>query len=136
VAPPPGDGTLLYVLEPVRNDWGRGIDGEFQALDYFLSHINALEPAPIRRVLLRPHPSDPDGKYDRYLDAGLNIELDRSTDMASALCRADVVAGVESFALTLALAAGRTVYSSLPPWAPALRLPQEGILQIRHHCPT
>ncbi len=136
VAQPPGDGTLLYVLEPVRNDWGLGIEGEFQALDYLLSHINALEPAPIRRVLLRPHPSDPVGKYDRYLDAGLNIKLDRSKDMATALCQADVVAGVESFALTLALAAGRPVYSSLPPWAPALRLPQEGIRQIRQLCPT
>ena len=136
VAPPPGDGTLLYVLEPVRNDWGRGIEGEFQALDYFLSHMNALEPAPIRRVLLRPHPSDPAGKYDHYRDAGLNIEMDLSTDMATALCRADVVAGVESFALTLALAAGRSVYSSLPPWAPALRLPQEGIRQIRLLSPT
>ena len=136
VAPPPGNGTLLYVLEPIRNDWGRGVEGEFQALDYCLGHLNALEPNPIRRVLLRPHPSDPVGKYDRYLDAGLNIELDLSLDMATALCKADVVAGVESFALTLALAAGRAVYSSLPPWAPALRLPQDGIRQIRQHCLT
>jgi hypothetical protein len=136
VASPPGDGTLLYVLEPVRNDWGRGIEGEFQALDYFLGRLNSLEPAQIRRILLRPHPSDPAGKYDRYLDAGLNIELDRSKDMATALCQADVVAGVESFALTLGLAAGRAVFSSLPPWAPMLRLPQEGIRQIRQHCPT
>jgi hypothetical protein len=56
--------------------------------------------------------------------------------MAAAISQADIVAGVESFALTLALAAGRTVYSSLPPWAPALRLPQEGIRQIRRLYPT
>jgi hypothetical protein len=136
VAPPPGDGTLLYVLEPVRNDWGRGIEGELQALEYFLARRDALESGPIRRVLLRPHPSDPAGKYARYLDAGSHIELDSSVDMAAALSQADVVAGVESFALTLALAAGRTVYSSLPPWAPALRLPQEGIRQIRRLSPT
>ena len=134
VGPPPGDGTLLYVLEPVRNDWGRGVEGEFQALDYLLVHLNSLEPTPIRRILLRPHPSDPVGKYDRYLNAGLNIELDCSTDMAKALCQADVVVGVESFALTLALAAGRAVYSSLPPWAPVMRLPQVGIQQIRQCC--
>jgi hypothetical protein len=131
VAPPPGDGTILYVLEPVRNDWGRGIEGEFQALEYFLARCDALESSPIRRVLLRPHPSDPVGKYARYINAGSHIELDSSVDMAAALSQADVVAGVESFALTLALAAGRTVYSSLPPWAPELRLPQEGIRQIR-----
>jgi hypothetical protein len=136
VAPPPGDGTLLYVLEPVRNDWGRDIEGEFQALDYLLSNINALEHGPIHRVLLRPHPSEPVGKYDRYFGGDLKIELDKSTNIATALCKADVVAGVESFALTIALAAGRAVYSSLPPWAPALRLPQDGIRQIRHHFPT
>ena len=136
VAPPPGDGTLLYVLEPVRNDWGLGVQGEFQALEYFLARYDALEFGPIRRVLLRPHPSDPAGKYDRYLYAGSHIELDYSLDMAAALSQADVVVGVESFALTLALAAGRTVYSSLPPWAPKLRLPQEGIRQIRRLSPT
>jgi hypothetical protein len=131
VSPSPGDGTLLYVLEPVRNDWGRGVEGEFQALEYFLAHRHLLEPEPIRRILLRPHPSDPAGKYARYLDADSHIKLDRSGGMAEALSQAGMVAGVESFALTLALAAGRTVYSSLPPWAPALRLPQEGIRQIR-----
>jgi hypothetical protein len=136
VAPPPGDGTLLYVLEPVRNDWGLGVEGEFQALEYFLARCNVLESGPISRVLLRPHPSDPEGKYALYLDAGSHIELDRSLDMAAALSQADVVVGVESFALTLALAAGRTVYSSLPPWAPKLRLPQEGIRQIRRLSPT
>lgn len=136
VAPPPGDGTLLYVLEPVRTDWERGVDGEFQALEYLLAHRDVLAPGPVRRIVLRPHPSDPAGKYDRYLNAQAGIELDRSADMAMALSQADVVAGVESFALTLALAAGRAVYSSLPPWAPALRLPHEGIRQIRRLSPT
>lgn len=136
VAPPPGDGTLLYVLEPVRNDWGCGTAGEFQALEYLLAHRDALTPAPVRRILLRPHPSDPAGKYASYIDAHPDISLDHSADMAAALSQADIVAGVESFALTLALAAGRAVYSTLPPWAPALRLPQEGIRQIRRLSPT
>lgn len=136
VAPPPCDGTLLYVLEPVRNDWGSGTEGEFQALEYLLAHRDALVPGPVRRILLRPHPSDPAGKYARYLNAHLDIALDCSANMAAALSQADVVAGVESFALSLALACGRAVYSSLPPWAPALRLPQEGIRQIRRLSPT
>lgn len=136
VAPPPGDGTLLYVLEPVLNDWGRGTEGEFQALEYLLAHRDALAPGPVRRILLRQHPSDPEGKYARYLDVYADISLDRSADMAAALSQADLVAGVESFALTLALAAGRVVYSSLPPWAPALRLPQAGIRQIRRLSPS
>lgn len=136
VSPPPGDGTMLYVLEPVRNEWGRGAPGEFQALDYTLQQLQALGALPVRRIVLRPHPSDPADKYLPYLDADPRIEMDRSADMAEAISRADVVVGVESFALTVALATGRAVYSSLPPWAPALRLPQEGIRQIRRLCPT
>lgn len=136
VSPPPNTGTLLYVLEPVRNDWDRGLEGEFQALDYLLLHLDSLGTSVVRRILLRPHPSDPEGKYHHYLTADPRIELDHSADMASAISQADVVVGVESFALTMALAAGRAVYSSLPPWAPALRLPQEGIRQIRRICPS
>lgn len=136
VAPPPGNGTLLYLLEPVRSNWGRSVEGEFQALEYLLASLDLLGPGAIRQVFLRPHPSDAAGKYDRYLDASANIKIDRSIDMASALSQADVVAGVESYGLTLALAAGRSVFSSLPPWAPALRLPQEGIRQIRRLSPT
>jgi hypothetical protein len=136
VSPPPQTGTLLYVLEPTRNDWSRRLAGEFQALDYFLSHLDVVSNQSVRRIILRPHPSDPDGKYARYLSQDPRIELDKSADMAAAISQADVVVGVESFALTLALAAGRPVFSSLPPWAPELRLPQEGIQQLRLICPT
>ena len=136
VSSPPEDGTLLYVLEPVRSDWGRGEQGEFQALDYTLQHLQALSSMPIRRIVLRPHPSDPADKYCRYLDADPRIEMDRSADMCQAMSQADIVVGVESFALVLALAAGRPVFTSLPPWAPVLRLPQEGIQQIRQLYPT
>jgi hypothetical protein len=136
VSPPPGDGTLLYVLEPVRSDWGRSEQGEFQALDYTLQHLQALGNTLIHRIVLRPHPSDPADKYRKYLTSDNRIEMDRSTDMAEAISRADMVVGVESFALTLALAAGRVVYSSLPPCAPALRLPQESIQEIRRLCPA
>lgn len=131
----PEDGTLLYVLEPVRSNWGRREQGEFQALDYTLQQLHTLSRMPIRRIVLRPHPSDPEDKYCRYLDVDPRIEMDRSYDLSLAVSQADIVVGVESFALTLALAAGRSVFSSLPPWAPALRLPQEAIKQIRQLCP-
>jgi len=40
------------------------------------------------------------------------------------------VVGCESFALVVALAAGRRVCSTLPPWAPPCRLPQPGIVRL------
>jgi len=132
VKPAPGEGNLLYLLEPIRQTWGRQMDGEFQALDFALAHVDDLLPKGVSKIILRPHPSESPDKYSDYLLLNQRIKLDTSADLAQALSFADVVVGVESFALTLALAAGRPVYSSLPPWAPPLRLPHTDIQQIRH----
>lgn len=123
---------LLYVLEPMRTDWGRGEGGEFQALDYFVSKLPCLNlPAEIV-IRLRPHPSDPKGKYDAWIamHPELNILVDHSLQMSEALSRARWVAGCESFALVIALGAGRQVYCTLPPWAPACRLPHHGLIHL------
>jgi hypothetical protein len=141
VAPlPPASGQpdeppqVLYVLEPMRTDWGRGVPGEFQALDHFMrTRVAAGVPAnaPIR---LRPHPSDAPGKYDAWIAAQrrrANVALDRQATLAGAIGVSTWVVGCESFALVIALAAGRRVFTSLPPWAPACRLPQPGITRLR-----
>jgi hypothetical protein len=132
IGPPPGNGTVLIVLEPVRNTWGRGQEGEFQALDYLFDHLGRLWPTGVTQVMLRPHPSESADKYQAWLARHPLVCIDTSPGVAEAISRADVVVGVESFALTIALAACRPVYSSLPPWAPPLRLPHAGIQQIRH----
>lgn len=122
---------LLYLLEPMRNDWGRHEQGEFQALDYLLARLPDLDLPQDTVVTLRPHPSDPPGKYADYLHGphAYRIELDEGS-LADALSSARWVAGCESFALTLALRAGRTVFCSLPPWAPACRLPHADLIKI------
>lgn len=130
LASPP---ELLYVLEPFRTDWGRGTPGEFQALDYFVSHLSSLGLPSATTINLRPHPSDACGKYDEWIarHPNLNIRLDESLTITESLGRASWVAGCESFALVLALMAGRKVYCTLPPWAPACRLPQTGIVFVQ-----
>jgi hypothetical protein len=83
---------------------------------------------------LRPHPSDPPGKYLDWIAArraDLPVELDASPTLAAAISGARWVAGCESYALVVALAAGREVFGTLPPWAPPCRLPQAGIRQLR-----
>ncbi|BBU63723.1 hypothetical protein MSC49_36580 [Methylosinus sp. C49] len=132
IGPPPGKERILYVLEPVRNDWGHGTPGEFQALDYALSRLTLFAPASNSILALRPHPSESVEKYQAYADRHPYIRFDHAPDLSAAISDADIVIGVESFALTLALAAGRRVFSTLPPWAPLLRLPHQGIIQIRN----
>lgn len=123
---------LLYVLEPMRTDWGRGTQGEFQALDYFVDCLPRLRLPPETVIRLRPHPSDAAGKYDRWIAGhrNLNIQLDGTISIAQSLGRSAWVAGCESFALILALMAERKVYCTLPPWAPSCRLPHEGLVHL------
>jgi hypothetical protein len=132
ISPAPANGTVLYILEPVRQNWGRDQAGEFQALEFALKTIDRLYPVGVSKILLRLHPSESSDKYEKYLVSDARIEMDASEDLAAAISFADIVVGVESFALSVALEAGRIVYSSLPPWAPALRLPHPGIQQLRN----
>lgn len=136
-APPCGarDQDVLYVAEPARSDWGRGTPGEFQALDYFMAHrkeADIPDEAPIR---LRPHPSDPPGKYDQWAAGQGNISIDRSPDLGTALGGARWVVGCQSYALVVALEAGRHVISALPPWAPRCVLPHSGIVHLSELAP-
>ena len=130
-------GELLYILEPARNTWGRTSQGEFQALDFFIRKLTRFDlPKPVN-VVLRSHPSDPKGKYDAWISKYQNLfgksisfTLQGDVSLEEAIARASFVIGCESYALTIALAAGKKVYCSLPPWAPKCRLPHKGIIPL------
>jgi len=123
--------TLLYVLEPIRTDWGRGTPGEFQALDFFVQHLNLIVGNLPVHVSLRPHPSDAPGKYDSWIKKHneINIDLNTQPDLGMAIEHAKWVVGAETFAMVVANAAGRQTYSSLPPWGHRCQLPQS---EIKH----
>ncbi len=130
----PRDGReLLYILEPARSDWGRDKLGEFQALDFFVERLGELKLPGETRLRLRPHPSDPAGKYDEWIARHnhLDIEMAASEPLSDAISRASTVVGCNSFALVVALAAGRRVVCTLPPWAPACYLPHRGLIQLK-----
>lgn len=133
--PPPSscEDNLLYVLEPARSCWGKSQPGEFQALDYMLEKLPLMKLPHGINIRLRPHPSENKGKYQSWIaqQNNANITLDESATLASALSDSKWVAGCESYALTLALASGRTVYCTLPPWAPTCRLPHKGLIQVK-----
>ena len=123
---------LLYLLEPMRSDWGQGELGEFQALRYFFERLSLLSLPTDTVIRLRPHPSDYPGKYDTFLAPrnGFQVLLDTG-DLSRALSRAHWVVGCQTYAMTIALRAGRKVYSSLPPWAPTCILPHQGLVHIK-----
>lgn len=128
--PVPPHGDALFLLEPARNDWGRAAQGEFQALDYFSQHREAAGIPADTQLRLRPHPSDPPGKYDAWIAAHPNSALDTAPDMARALAPARWVAGMNSAGLVIALEAGRNVISALPPHAPPCVLPHAAITRL------
>lgn len=126
-------GNVLYVLEPIRQAWGSSDPpGEFQALDFFVKNLGVIGLDGNASIKLRPHPSDIVGKYDQWIGSqnGLNISLDASSTLAESVAWADVVVGCETYAMVVALAAGKRVISSIPPWAPSCILPQAGILKL------
>ena len=130
--PPEDSRTILYLLEPLRMDWGRGTLGEFQALDFFAEQLHLVVGSQPLEIVLRPHPSDPAHKYDEWIKShpNLSIKLDQGTSLSEAIGRARWVVGAETFAMVVAVAAGRQTYSSLPPWAHRCRLPHKEIVHL------
>ena len=129
--------SLLYLLEPIRSDWGRGELGEFQALKYFLKRLPQLGLPEDTVIKLRPHPSDVTGKYDSFLTTQGPYKVFLATDeLSRELSNARWAAGCQTYAMTLAIKAGRMVFCSLPPWAPECVLPHEGVIHVKNWSAT
>jgi len=134
---------LLYLLEPIRVPWPGGPwaweYGELQGVRYWLEQLPLLTKhgwiAPhehLEALVLRPHPSERDGKYDALISEASQrwpIRLDKSPSLAAALGWADMAFGCETQALVAALACGLSAFSTVPPWAPPCRLPHAAL----HH---
>lgn len=127
-------GQLLYVLEPLRFSWqGCRQPAEFEVLDFFVRNLSKVASTGSLQIRLRPHPSDADGKYAAWLNenAKHDISMNSSSSLSEAIGRAEWVAGCETAAMVIALAAGRKVLGTLPPCAPKCRLPHAGIVHLR-----
>jgi len=125
---------VLYVLEPIHLDWNNSdIAGEYQALNYFIQHLDFIGDENQIEIRLRAHPSEKDGKYNDWCKKNehLNIVLDTENDLSDLIAWSDWVVGCETFSMVIALHANRKILSSLPPWAPLCKLPHEGIIQLR-----
>jgi hypothetical protein len=130
---PPRAGRVLFLGEPLRYTWhGLTKPGELEALDYLLSNIELLGVQGPLQIRLRPHPSDPPGKYEQSIARHTNFDLaiDHCESLSHAIAEAEWVAGCETAALVVALEAGKRAISTLPPTAPRCRLPHQKLLHL------
>ena len=127
------DLRILYLLEPMHTDWERGkVNGEFQALEYFLSKLPQIFHQKSWQMRLRLHPSEEPHKYDSWLllQSDKRISIDENS-LVESMSWSNLIAGCESNAMVLGLLAGRRVVSTLPPWAHNCRLPHIEIELLR-----
>jgi len=126
--------SILYVCEPIGEHallrhgnahfWGYV---EEEALRYFLSNCSVLG-KPIRRILIRSHPSESTGKYSwAQGEFELPIEMGGRHTLLEEIVSSDVVVGCGSMAMVVALLAGKKVISCIPPGGKACALPHTEI---------
>lgn len=135
--PPAGEThnlRVLYVCEPLREHalreygnerhWGYT---EEEALRYFLGNLHVLG-APIDRIVIRPHPSEPLDKYGwAKKEFDLPIVNGGAKTLFEEVAESDVVVGCESMAMVIGLLAERRVLSCIPPGGKPCSLPQPEI---------
>jgi hypothetical protein len=134
----PGGLRILYVCEPIRehalrnygneHHWGYTEEG---AIRFFLANTDLLG-APIGRIVIRPHPSEPSGKYDWVSqEYDLRIMTGGAISLIKEVAASDVVVGCESMAMVVGLLAGRRVISCIPPGGKPCELPQPEIEKMQ-----
>ena len=121
---------LLFVCENISEHaqmqhgdprfWGYT---EFDAIDYLFTNIKALQ-VNISSVTIRPHPSDPEGKYDGVITNYSDLAcLSSGKTLLEDVATSDIVVGCESMAMVIALQCGRRVVSCIPLRQVGLKLP-------------
>lgn len=131
--------TVLFVSENI-SDGERLLHGderhrgytEFDAIQYLIENLNVLD-GRIKKVVIRPHPSDPIGKYahlaGRYPDV---VEVSGGNSLIEEIAGAEIIAGCQSMALVVGLMAHKVVVSCIPPDGQACLLPQEDVVHLKN----
>jgi hypothetical protein len=123
---------FLFLCEPISSD--RFIQkkdyNEFDALEYFFRILENLNFQDLR-ITIRPHPSDPDQKYESSIPVGFrNTVIDYSSSLVENLAKSRVIVGCNTMAMIVALDLGKTVLSATPPPATTF-FPHKRITKIQ-----
>lgn len=104
---------------------------EIDAIKFFFKNIKAIG-ASVEQVVIRPHPSDPSGKYDWVLEAYPDMaKLSAGSPLIKEIAESDMVVGCESMAMVVGLLAKKKVVCCIPSDGHSCRLPQKEILHLR-----
>lgn len=132
--------SILYLTEPftshARIQFG-DINGwafnEYNALDYFIDSFQSLCNVEKIQITIRNHPAEEHNKYAGYIGSrkGMEIVLSAEPSLIVDIATNDALAGCDTMALMVGVTLGKTVYSSLPPFAGEPSLPSEGIIYLR-----
>jgi hypothetical protein len=124
---------ILFLMEPIRQQWGPlEIEGEMLSFNYLIDNIKLLEINEFIEIVIRPHPSDANGKYSHLLMTNnkLSISVSSKVSLAEQLAWSDLVVGCQTYAMIIALAVNKTVVSAIPASKPRCILPHSDIIHL------
>ena len=129
---------LLYLTEPIRNNWGKNELGEYQAMNYFFNKLSKLDLPEDIEVIVKTHPSENNEKYNtlisRYSKKNKISLAHKSSQLADLISMSKWVAGCQTYALVVASNAGRKIFISLPKNGPKSIFPHENFEELRKIC--
>jgi hypothetical protein len=118
-----GGERVLYVAEPISvgalRTTGDPLGWGYEERGALRGYLERAAGAAVR---VRQHPSEAAGKYDDLLEE-FGAEPSPGGTLAQDIAWADTVAGCDTMAMVVALAAGRRVISVIPPGGRPLSLP-------------
>ena len=129
--------NILIIAEPLRQKKkGKDTYLEFEAIEFLLNNLNKINiSSRAVNILLRLHPSEPLVKYDnilkKYKDSVSKFHLSKNTHLYQDIAWADLVVGMNSFALVVALTANVPTMSILPPLSIDCILPYKEIMHLK-----
>ncbi|WP_372763557.1 hypothetical protein [Litorivivens sp.] len=126
--------SVLFVSQPIReharNALYEDLDRKYfedEALRYLMDNMECVGGL-VERLAIRLHPAEPADKYDWLLrESAFPVEVDRKSSLSASIAAADVVVGMDSMAMVVALYAGKRVICCIPPGGKPCRLPHSDI---------
>ena len=130
-------GNILFLSEPIKasmNSFGDENDFQFNEFEVFETLVAKLAKNHFDKSLtVRLHPAEKKTKYDRYIKKFqhlLHIKKSRNSNIISDLAQSELVVGIDTVALVIALLCRKKVISYFPDPVHHGTLPHTGIINL------